>query len=68
MDALWVIVGVAVGLLGGYLLVTLRGRGERDLAKTLIEEAQSKKIAELDRIVDQLKTAFDRVKTALDDN
>lgn len=58
VDALWVIVGVGVGLAGGYLLVSLRGRRERDLAKTLIEEAQSEKLADLNAIVDQLKTAF----------
>lgn len=58
MDAFWVIVGVGIGLAGGYLLVSLRGRRERDLAKTLIDEAQSQKLADLNAIVDQLKTAF----------
>ncbi len=55
---LWFIAGLVTG--AGLVVVVqlIRGRGARALAQTILAESQSAKAAELNAVIDQLRTSF----------
>jgi len=57
-DAVWLIVGVAVGAGLALLVIVLRSGREKTLTQSLLAEVQAQKVAELNAIVEQLRTAF----------
>ena len=58
MDATAIIVGIVVGAGLVLLVLVVRRRSAREVARELIEEAQVEKVEDLQAIVKQIETAF----------
>ncbi len=57
-QALWGLIGVALGAVIGVAIVVFGRRSERNVARQLLEEAQKDKAHELSTIIEQLRTNF----------